>query len=100
MAFTENYTEFFNTDDFADVAVYTEDGGSPVNINGIFDDDYLLEDGGSVGFASSVPVFQCPTSNVSTAAPNDTLTVLGIDYNITQVRPGDRGITFLILQEV
>jgi len=100
MAFTEDFTEFFNTDDFAVTASYTETGQSAVNVDGIFDDEYLLEEGGSVGFASSTPVFHCATSSVSAAAPNDLITINGTNYTIVNVRPDGSGTTILILTEV
>lgn len=90
---------FFDIDGFGSTATYTPSGGDAVSINGIYEDDYeLLDAGGTVGFASSSPTFQCSTADVSGAAEGDALTVGGVNYIIRVVMDDGTGITMLQLE--
>lgn len=97
MAFTEDFDDFIDTDDFGVSATYTPDGGSPVSIDGIFDKEFLAIDEGVVTLSSSNPMFLTKTTNVSSAAPDDTLLVDSVTYKIVEVRPDGTGMTMLIL---
>jgi len=97
MAFTEDFTEFFETDDFAITAIHTPDGGSPANVDGVFDNEYLLIDDGEVGIEATAPMFQCAAADVSGVAAGDVLNVNGTNYNIVEVKPDGTGTTFLRL---
>lgn len=91
---------FFDTDDFAVSATYTPAGGSASTISGIFDDEYEpIEVGGFVPVASSSPVFQCKTSDVSSAAEGDALTVNSTSYLIRTVMDDGTGTTMLQLEK-
>lgn len=99
MAFSENYSHYFSTDDFAITASYTPDGGSAKTINGIFDNNYELIDTGEIGVSSTVPMFQCATSDLANASNLDQITINGTDYNVIEVMPDGTGVTMLRLQE-
>jgi len=83
MAFVESMDYFFNTDDFAEIGVYTPFGGSPVNINLIFDDESQFQrvDAG-VDIEATTPTALVKASDVSGVAEGDTLTIRGVIYTV------------------
>ena len=97
MPFTENISEFLDPADFAHAATYTPDGGSPIIVNGIFDNEYFDEVGGRVGVEGSTPAFHC--ADISGVAQGDALTVNGTAYKVINVQPDGTGLTTLYLQE-
>lgn len=93
MAFTEDLSVFFRTEDFGTAAVYS---GSGATINGILDAEYE-EPMGRV--QASKPVFVCRTSDVPSAAHAQTLTIGAQVYKIVGVEPDGTGITLLKLEK-
>ena len=86
---------FVEVDDFAVAATYN--GGT---VNGIFDKEYLeLDSGGSVAFAINQPRFVCRTSDVSSAAQGDAITINATSYVIQVVQDDGTGMTTLVLEE-
>jgi len=91
---------FFDVDDFGVAATYTASGGSPTTINGIFDNEFFeVEAGGTVAVAMEQPRFTCRTSDVSSAAEGDAITINSIDYTIRVVQVDGTGVTVLVLEE-
>ncbi len=91
MSFTEDATEFIDTDGFADTATY-----NTTTINGIFGNEYVEV----LGSESTRPVFTCATSDVSSAAHGDSLVVNGTTYEVVGVQQDLVGLlTTLILSE-
>lgn len=99
MAFVEDFSEFYDTDDFAVSATYTPQGGSASTITGIFDNEYQMIDAGSVGVSGATPVFECATASVSSAAPGDSLVIAAVTYLIVEVMPDGTGVTALVLEK-
>ena len=94
MAFTEDLTIFFDTDDHAIAGSYTATGASATTVNGILHDAYV-----EVGGMESVRlVFECATSDVSGAKQDDALTAESNDYLVAEVQPDGTGVTVLILK--
>lgn len=92
---------FLDVDDFGTTASYTVQGGSPANITGIFDNEFIEVDaGGNVGVAVQQPRFLCRTSDVSSATEGDTITINAVNYNIRIVQDDGTGMTTLILEVV
>jgi hypothetical protein len=92
---------FFAVDDFGVAATYTPSGGSPVTVNGIFDNEFFEADaGGTVAVAIQQPRFQCRTSDVASAAEGDAITINSVSYIIRVVQPDGTGVTTLVLEEV
>jgi hypothetical protein len=90
---------FVFADDFGVSATYTPSGGQGVQISGIFDDGHEEVDaGGGVPFSITQPQFHTLTSNVSSAAEGDTLTIDGVVYTIRVVMPDGTGMTMLQLE--
>ena len=91
---------FFDVDDFGVAATYTASGGSPATVNGIFDNEFFeVEAGGTVAVAMERPRFTCRTSDVSSAAEGDAITINSIDYTIRVVQVDGTGVTVLVLEE-
>ncbi len=85
--------------DFAVDAVYTPSSGTASTIKVIFDNksmDIQVEDG---SFEFSGPQAICKSSDVSSAAHNDTLVIGGVTYYITGIHPDGTGLTTLILSK-
>lgn len=100
MAFTEDLSVFFDTDDFAVSAAFTpRSGGAATNIKGIFDKEYVaVGDGAEVAVAATQPMFQTASAGL-TAARGGTLVVDGVTYTIVEVKPDGTGTTILILED-
>lgn len=91
---------FFDADDFGVAATYTPSGGSPATINGIFDNEFFeVEAGGEIAVAMEQPRFTCRTSDVSTAAEGDSITINSIAYTVRVVQSDGTGVTVLVLEE-
>ena len=91
---------FFDADDFGVAASYTPQGGSAVTINGIFDNEFFeVAAGGEVAVAMEQPRFACRTSDVSSAAEGDSITINSINYTIRVVQSDGTGVTVLVLEE-
>ena len=92
---------FFDVDDFGVAATYNPSGGSPVTVNGIFDDEFFEADaGGMVGVAIQQPRFQCSTASLPNAAEGDTIVINAVNYVIRVVQRDGTGTTMLVLEEV
>ncbi len=91
---------FLDVDDFGTTASYTVQGGSPVNIIGIFDNEFIeVDSGGTVGVAIQQPRFLCRTSDVSSAAESDAKTIIAVPYTIRIVQDDGTGMTTLVLEK-
>lgn len=91
---------FFDADDFGVAATYTPSGGSPATVNGIFDNEFFeVEAGGEIAVAMEQPRFTCRTSDVSTAAEGDSITINSTAYTVRVVQSDGTGVTVLVLEE-
>jgi hypothetical protein len=89
---------FFDTDAFAQTAVYTRLGYSSIPIPVIFDSEYsVVQEIGEPGMGVPSPQALCKTADVANASRGDTLVVNGTTYYVQEVRPDGTGITTLIL---
>lgn len=86
MAFNEDLDEFFDTDDFGVTATYTPTVGSPVSVIGIFRDEYVQMDVGSVGIEAVMPTFTCPLARLPNAKQGETITYNAVVYTIRNVQ--------------
>lgn len=94
---------FTNPDEFGAIASYTVAGGSPVALEGIFDDDYQLLGAfdNAPGIEGSSPVFHVVTSDLPAGYANgDAVTVNSINYTVVELMPDGTGLTILRLQKV
>lgn len=92
MAFTEDLTQFFDTDDFAVAATI-----SSATVNGIFENQFLGAPG-EADVAGTVPTFTCRTADVSSVTAGTTVTISAVNYVVTGVHPDGTGVTMLILR--
>ncbi|QJC56130.1 hypothetical protein HC248_01416 [Polaromonas vacuolata] len=95
MAFTEDFTAFFSTAEFATDA--TLDGAA---VRGIFDADYELGSGGVAGFASTQPVFTLPSASLMGDPVGLSLQYLAVTYTVSSHEPDGTGISLLMLEKV
>lgn len=92
MALTENLNIFFDVGGFAVAATWSVGAAT---VNGIFDKDYALQLGLVDG---SNPIFMCKAADMPTAAQGQTLTIAGIVYTITDVKPDGSGVLIIELR--
>lgn len=85
-----------------DEAVITLADASTINIKCVFENNYLLveDDYGEVGVSSAKPRIVCKSSEVSSVAVNDQISIELINYKVTEIQPDGNGITNLILQKL
>lgn len=95
MAFTEDFTVFFSTAEFASDAAL---GGAAVC--GIFDSAYQLGEAGGAGFATTQPVFTLPTASVPGDPVGLALVYQAVSYTVVGHEPDGTGISLLMLQKV
>lgn len=101
MAFTEDFDEFLDTDDFAVSATYTRGiyathpNATTSTIYGILANAYVE----TQQIQGSRPIFATKSSNVSNIANGDWLTVSGDVYKVRGYEPDGTGWIRLILEE-
>ena len=87
MPFTEDLSVFVQPNDFATAALYTPVSGSPATINVIFDNPGVEV----FNITSRNPSAVAKTSDLPAYSNQDTLTVNGVAYRITDSQPIDDG---------
>lgn len=92
MAFTEDLTVFFDTDDFGEAVTIA---GSSVNV--IFDNAFLGIEGEAV-VAATQPMAYARTSDVSSVVAGNTFVRGAVTYYVTGIHPDGTGVTQLILR--
>ena len=90
---SDELNEIFDPDGLAQEATW--DGGT---INVIFDNDFIESVLGDTVYGHKGPMALCKTSDVSAAVAGNTIITGGVTYTITQVAPGDAGMTLLQLK--
>lgn len=93
MAFTENFSDFLDTDEFAHTVVY--DGG---NVNGIFDAAGQIVGLGLAGQRAVGPQFLCAVADVDANPRGKTVVYGGITYTVADHDPDGTGMTVLFLK--
>ena len=85
---------FFDTDDFAKSATFTDvSASSSSTVKGIFDKESIEQSVGEAGLIEEVPVFTCKSSDVSDATFNDTFVIDTVTYYIKEIFPDGTGMT-------
>lgn len=93
MAFTEDLTQFFNEDDFAQAGTL-----NGVAVLGIFDNSYLTGTVGPAGMASTGPMFILATADVPASPVGKTLITGGVTYTVAEHQPDGTGVSSLMLE--
>lgn len=100
---TSDISTFFNTDEFADSASYTPAQYAHVHklgtsntttVNGNLYKDFVVINGSE----AYLPIFECATADVSSAAHGDRLTIDSVDYKVVGIEPDGTGITKLAME--
>jgi hypothetical protein len=94
VAFAEDLTQFFDTDDFGVAATYN---GS-ATVNGIFDNGFSAI-GNEPGVEGSMPAFTCRAADIPSVAHGDTLVISAVTYTVVGVHPDGTGVVTLALSE-
>jgi len=97
----DDLSVFFNTDEFADSAVFD---GSSVPVVGILDKAFDLAQIGDVEVQSTAPVFVLPAGSVPGGAQGrylrfGNLLAGGTRWRVVSVRPAIDSVAILILEE-
>lgn len=92
MAFTEDISAFFDTDDFAVSATV---GAATFNV--IFDNAYLSA-GGDAPVAGTQPMVTARSSDVSSVWIGNTMTINSVAYVVTGIHPDGTGVTVITLR--
>lgn len=97
---TADRLEFFDADEFGVAVSYTVDGGSPVTINGMFDNAMSFNQLGEAGIVAAAPSLTVRTSDLpSGSGEGDAVTINGIPYQVAADPLDDgTGITELTLE--
>lgn len=93
MAFDEDLSAFFNTDDFAVTATWNSR-----SVRGIFEDQYVESSLGLAGMATSGPRFTCAAADVSGIAVGNTFTVNSVAYTAAELQPDGTGLITIVLK--
>jgi hypothetical protein len=94
MPFVENLDEFLDPGDFADMAVYTPQGGSASTVNVIFDGAYME----TLNVEDSGPAAHGKAADFAGVRQGDALRVRATDYFIRDKRPDGQGWITLKLE--
>ena len=89
MAFTEDFSDFFDADDFA-VPITI----ALTSVDAIFDNEYVEVN----GIESKRPIIQFETAKKSDAAQGDAVVVNSVNYVIEVIEPDGLGLTSAILR--
>lgn len=93
--------DFFEVDDFADVATYTPVGGTGVSVNGIFDEPQASRNATDLmDITIPSPQFVCRTADVPAAADGDQIIIRSTAYTVRVVLTDGTGVSTLILEKV
>ena len=93
--------DFFEVDDFADVATYTPVGGTGVSVNGIFDEPQASRNATDLmDITIPSPQFVCRTVDVPAAADGDQIIIRSTAYTVRVVLTDGTGVSTLILEKV
>lgn len=100
MAFTEDFSLFYDSDDFAVSAYWTPSGETyRVEVKGIFTNEFIENEFSHIGVESSQPMFECALSSLSSVAHGDSLLIDSTTYTIRGVQPDGSGAVTLVLEE-
>lgn len=99
MAFTEDFSVFFDTDGFASEFTYYPNVGAEITVNGIFDQAFYEVSGGEVGIAGNQPRIVCETAKIPSPVYGEKVKIDGNVFTIVGIQPDGTGTTTLILEE-
>tara|TARA_B110000902_G_C13778262_1_gene387173 strand:+ start:214 stop:492 length:279 start_codon:yes stop_codon:yes gene_type:complete len=90
MAFVEDFTDFFDTDDFAvDAQILGK------TVSGIFEETYIEV----MGIEGLHPVFTCALEDVKSVQRGDALSISSASYHVAGVQKDGTGMVGLVLED-
>lgn len=93
MSFAEDFTAFFDTDEFAVSATL-----NAVSVVGIFAKAYQATYPGGAGLGSSAPSFTLKTSDVPASPVGKSLVYSATTYTVAEHHPDGTGVSVLLLE--
>lgn len=94
----QDLENFFDTETHGSNATVTINGtGSSIKV--IINKEYFAIPGESVDVTGFQPMVHCRSQDITGIDTDDTLTVGGVTYNITEIQDDGTGVTVLILQD-
>lgn len=97
---TDDLLDFFEVDDFADVATYKVTGKPNKSVKGIFDNPQASRNATDmIDITIPSPQFVCRTTDVPNAADGDTLVIRSTNYYVRVVLTDGTGVSTLILEK-
>ena len=87
---------FSEAGDFIDAALHTHPGGSET-INIIFDQQRELMHEGNLTVTTSEPSIMLKTFDMTNVSRESVFKIDGVDYNVFEIQPDDKGVTIIIL---
>ena len=98
---TDDLSLVFSTGDFSVAGTYTPSGGSPVTVNGIFDDEDIEVDQGDGGMVLQRSAkFTCSSSDVTSVAEDDAFTINSVSYTVAFFKDDGTGVVEIYLEIV
>lgn len=96
MPFTEDFAQYFDTDEFGTEASFTTPNLGAVN--GIFDDEYEQIDFNHHSVDGSNPTFLCTTANITGVGEGSAVTINATNYTVKDRQDDGTGTSMLILR--
>ncbi len=94
----QDLENFFDTETHGITATVTINGtGSSIKV--IINKEYFAIPGESVDVTGFQPMVHCRTQDITGIDTDDTITVDGVTFNITEIQDDGTGVTVLILQD-
>ena len=98
MAFSEDLSQFFDTDDFAVEAVFSRDGNNIATVKVICDSPTEAIQFEQVEVAADNPFCTAKTSEIASVRRRDTATIGDVAYKVTAIKHDGTGVTRIDLE--
>ncbi len=100
MNLNSDISKIFNTNHFAETAVYTPQGGSAKDAKGIFSAESTGVELGHVEVVGNEPFFVCAESEAPNAKKDDSLVLASVSYLLKTPTPMGNGFLLMKLRKV
>lgn len=92
--------DFFSLDDFGTAATYTQAGGIPVTVNGIFDNPQASRNATEMlDVTMPSPQFVCRSADVDGISEGDNLRIGTVNYTVRVILSDGLGVTTMMMEK-
>mgnify|MGYP000538227379 CR=1 FL=1 len=98
MAFTEDLTQFFDTDDFAVEAIFTLSPSGTRTVKTIFDTPTQSVDIYDSSIEADAPLLRCKTSDLASVKNNANVEIDSTNYKVKRIVNDGTGISIVYLK--